>query len=124
MILKVVSGSKHGKCYQTLMYPVNAYSFIPAVTLHLWASRPTPKVALQTSSQHDLTKHQRHLGQSETHPSSKLIFETSRGISLALRGHKSNSCLSHLQSPIHKRAPGDNIRTPTSLCNYILVVST
>ena len=83
---------------------------------------PYRKVALKTSLQDHLTKQQFHLGQARQ--SSKLIFEISPGISLALRRHNSNSWRSHFQSPIHKRAPFGNIRTSTSPCNYILVVST
>ena len=127
MILNFVSGCE---CYKTLMYPVNVYSFTTAAplqtycTLGAYQENSHRKVALKTSPQHHLTKQQRHIGHSEAHPSSNIIFEASRWISLAFKGHESNSWLSHLQSPIHKRAPGGNIRAPTSLCNYILVIST
>ena len=69
------------------MYPGNVYLFTPAVTLQTHCTcGPTRGVALKTSPQHHLTKQQ-----SEAHQSSRHIFQTSRGISLTLRGHKSNS---------------------------------
>ena len=79
------------------------FSGYTSSTLHLWAYQESPhrKVALKTSPQHHLIEQQRHLGQSEARPSSKLIFETSRWILFALKGHISNSWLSHLQSPIN-----------------------
>ena len=64
---------------------------------------PTQKSGSEYPAAHHLTKQQRHLGQSEAHPYAKLIFKTSRGIALALEWHKSNSWLSHMQSPIHKK---------------------
>ena len=98
--LNVVLGSK---CYKTLMYPVNVYLFTPAVTLQThctcgpirrahtekWPWKPRRSTTLANQ------KHQKH-------PSSKLIFEARRGILLALKWHKYNSWISHLQTPITK----------------------
>ena len=94
--------------------------------LYFWAwpyqESPHRNVALNTSPQNHLTKQQRHLVQSESYQSSKLIFETSRGISLALRGHK-KLALTFAEPNSKKSSRSGNIRTTISLYNYIFVVS-
>ena len=104
-----------------LMYPVYVYSFTTAVTLQTQCTyMGLPGEPTQKSGSENLAAAPPHKAATPPSPIKstsifKAYFGTSRVISLAPREHKSSRWLSHLQSPIHKRAPGGNIRTQVSV---------